>query len=163
MCQDDLESMYKVLDGKTSVLFWCDGRASEQASSEETSKSHKRKVGNLSVSHRTKRQEIEMELDETVRKMKEKHGTKFSLLQLRLWARMIAADNHESIDNPSQVPAITGITPKREKKESLSSALAGAAAIFASALRSPSGIVNASNVDINNDSSPNNKAPRCCI
>ena len=45
MCQEDLESMYKVLDGKTSVLLWCDGRASEQASSEETSKSRRRKTG----------------------------------------------------------------------------------------------------------------------
>ena len=100
-----------------------------------------------------------MELDETVRKMKEKYSTKFSLLQLRLWAQMIVAGNHENIDNPPQVPAITGITPKLEKKESLSSALAGGAAIFASALGSPSGVVNASNVVIN-DSSPNNKAPR---
>ena len=49
---------------------------------------------------------------------------KYSLPQLRLWARMITGGNHESADDPPQVPAITGITPKREKRESLASALA---------------------------------------
>lgn len=65
--------------------------------------------------------------------LREKNGFTYSLPQLRLWAQMIAAGHHESTDNPPQIPAITGIT----QKKSLSSALAGAAVSFASALRSP--------------------------
>lgn len=152
MCQDDLESMYKTLQGRTSVLLWCDGRPTDI--SDEEPQSRKRK-NSSPVSNPTKRKELDIDLDDTVRKLREKHGSTYSLPQMRLWARMIAAGHHESTDNPPQIPAITGITPKREKKTSLSSALAGAAVSFASALRSPGTNANASSVVINAESPKN--------
>ena len=54
--------------------------------------------------------------------------------QLRLWARMISSGNHESTDDPPKVPAITGITPKKEKS-SLAVAISNAATTFAQALK----------------------------
>ena len=50
---------------------------------------------------------------------------------------MIEAGNHESTDNPPLILAITGITPKREKKPSLSDVIAGAATTLANAFWSP--------------------------
>ena len=123
MCQADLDSMYKALQGKKKVLLWCDGRVTEHASCEETSQSYKRK-NSPPMSNANKRQKMDLELDGIVCELREKHGSAYSLPQIPLWARMIVAGHHESTDNPPQIPAITGITPKR-KKESLSSALAG--------------------------------------
>ena len=136
MCQADLDSMYKSLNGKQSLLLWCDGKTTEAISGETSTKSRKRKSASP-VHHTSKRQAMEEEVDEIVSELKKKHGSKYSLPQLRLWGRMIAAGNHESTDDPPQIPAITGITPKRDKKESLASAIAGAAATFATALRTP--------------------------
>lgn len=123
--------MYK--SAKQSIVLWCDARTSE-------SNCDSRKCKDDSPpAHAppSKRQSIEDGVKETVRDLQEKHGTKYSIPQFRLWARMIAAGNHASTDDPPQIPEITGVTPKREKKESLQVALAGAAATFAHALRNP--------------------------
>ena len=40
-----------------------------------------------------------------------------SVPQLRLWARMVVTGIHDDLEEPPQVPMITGITPKRAKKE----------------------------------------------
>ena len=50
---------------------------------------------------------------------------------------MIAAGHHDSLHDPPQIPAITGVTPKRKKQESLAETLAGVAAAFVSAMRTP--------------------------
>ena len=55
--------------------------------------------------------------------LKDKHSGKFSIPQLRLWARMVARGIHDDMEEPPQVPMITGITPKRAKRETLSDAL----------------------------------------
>ena len=47
---------------------------------------------------------------------------------------MIVSGNHESMTNPPQIPAITGIQPKRVKRESLGE---GAASTIVGALRTP--------------------------
>ena len=48
---------------------------------------------------------------------------KFSVPQLHLWARMAATGIHDDLEESPQVAMITGITPKRAKKETLSDAL----------------------------------------
>ncbi len=153
MCQGDLNAMYRSLHEarKGSILLWRDARSSTPGPSTEletqpSSGSRKRKVTlDPPVS---KRQQIEDDVEETVKDLKEKHGSKFSTPQLRLWARMIAAGNHESVDDPPNIPAITGVIPKREKKESLADPISSAATTFAQALRPPemkAGVVSANN------------------
>ena len=51
--------------------------------------------------------------------------------QLRLWARCIISGNHESSDEPSDLPPITGNGPKKPRKQSLGDALMEAANTFA--------------------------------
>lgn len=69
------------------------------------------------------RQEKEEEVETLFCELRDKHSGKFSVLQLRLWERMVATGIHDDLEEPPQVPMITGITPKRAKKETLSDAL----------------------------------------
>ena len=83
--------------------------------------------GNPVSSKRAKKEEIDI-IFETLR---ERHKEKFSDPQLRLWARMQASRLHHDLDNPPNVPAITGrpVTKKRkkDKESSFTDALTGAA------------------------------------
>ena len=50
---------------------------------------------------------------------KKEQGDKYSMPQLRLWARCIVSENHESTDEPPDLPPITGNGPKKPRKQSL--------------------------------------------
>ena len=114
MCQKDLFGMYKSL--KTSnVLLWCDAcKPTAETKKEVEELTHKRKdpPTNQPIS---KHRQAEDDIDDIVRVLKDKHRTKYTMPQLRLWARMASLGNHKSTDDPPKVPAITGIVPKKEK------------------------------------------------
>ena len=80
--QEDLDAMYKI----DKLLLWADARVAVVDGA--TVVGQKRKCGD-SYSFVNKRQQIEAEVDSTVEELKEKHGDKYSLPQLRLWARSI--------------------------------------------------------------------------
>lgn len=128
--QEDLELMYTTMK-KKDILLWCDAR------SESTTNEKKRKS---QVEHveppPSKRKLIEDKVDDTVEELKERHDDRYTLPQLRLWARMISAGHHESLDDPPQIPALTGVTPKRKQKESLAEAITGAASTLVGAFHS---------------------------
>ena len=132
MTQEDLNAMYKT--GKDKIMLWAD--ACVTASDGNTLIGQKRKCGD-SYSFVSKRQQIEAEVDSTVPELKEKQGDKYSLPQLRLWARSIISGNHDSTEEPPDLPAITGIGPKKQKKQSLGGALVEAARTFVGANLGP--------------------------
>ena len=113
--------------GRGEICLWCDGQQGEDRTSRDRSPSKKKS---------SKRDEKEKEVDEVFKDLKDKHGCKYSGPQLRLWARMITNGLHESLDDPPQVPMITGIN-KRQKQDSLSEALTGAALAFAKVITPP--------------------------
>lgn len=140
MCQEDLDMMNDSLGkGKPNILLWCDGRSANSLDSSDSASScgRKRKSPPVSEPLPSKRQQLDDSIADTVKELKEKHESKYTFPQLRLWARMIVAGNHDSTDTPPLIPAITGIQPKREKKSSLSDVIAGAAVTFANAVKSP--------------------------
>ena len=152
----DLASMYASLPkGKTSILLWCDGRSHHSCdTSEELGRSQKRKSSVDINPPPSKRKQMESDVDEISSELKEQHGTKYTLPQIRLWARMIVAGNQESMTDPPQIPAITGIQPKKAKRESLGEALVEAASTIVGALRKPEikqSNVGATNVVITSD------------
>ncbi len=130
--QEDLNAMYKT--GKDKILLWADALVT--ASDGNTLIGQKRKCSD-SYSFVNKRQQIEAEVDSTVAELKEKQGDKYSLPQLRLWARSIISGNHDSTEEPPDLPAITGIGLKKQKKQSLGEALVEAARTFVGANRGP--------------------------
>ena len=70
-----------------------------------------------------------MKVNETFKDLKQQYGENYSGPQLRLWARMIANVLHESLNDPPQMPMITGHVKKKGQK-SLTEALTGAAVVF---------------------------------
>ena len=101
--------------------------------------------GSTPVQKSSKKQKLETQLiDETedklesiVKRLKEKHGNAYSGPQYRLWGRMIVSGTHDDEDDPPKVPIITGIEPRKPKKEPLSGVIAGAATAIVEALKSP--------------------------
>ena len=92
----------------------------------------------------SRRQEKEIFKD-----LKEKHAEKYDTPKLRLWSRMMASNLHDSLDEPPNVPAFNGSTPKKSRQQSFSDAISGAAIAFANVLhtrQSPKGIVNESSI-----------------
>jgi hypothetical protein len=127
--QEDLTSMYLKFTSGWEIFLWCNGRDDE---SENVPASLKRKNDCPTT---TKRQAREDELDSIFKQLKEKHEDKYTIPQLRLWARMISCGTHDDIDEPPRVPMIVGAPlPKRQKQESLTTALVGAATAFANAI-----------------------------
>ena len=127
---EDLNKLYQLYeDGE--VFLWCDGKEEtvDKNSDEETAKRKNRKLESA-VRAKHSREE---DLDSIYRELQEKHGSLYSGPQLRLWARMITAGTHDDKEDPPKVPMITGVVPKRQKQDTLSDALAGAATAFAKA------------------------------
>ena len=128
--QEDLNLMYE--SKKEKILLWADARHTRVQSpntSGSSSRGQKRKSADP-FGLTSKRQQIESEVD-VVSDLKKKQGDKYSLPQLRLWARCIVSGNHESTDEPPDLPPITGNGPKKPKKQSFGGALVEAASTFA--------------------------------
>ena len=81
-----------------------------------------------------RRQEQEDEVDQYYRTLVNKHKEMFITPQYRLWARMHVAGIHDSMDDPPDVPAFSSNPPKRQRKNSLTESLTGAAVAFANTL-----------------------------
>ena len=81
------------------------------------------------------RQDRQEDLESIHSELQKKHRDSYSGPQLRLWARMIVSGTHDDMEEPPRVPMIRGLVPKRQKQETLSDALAGAATAFVNAFR----------------------------
>ena len=156
--EGDLKEMY-AKDSKKSIFLWCD-RAEEQ------SKEIKRKRSSShDNSSKSKRIEIDENLEETAERIREVHGDKFSYSQYRIWARLVKTGMFKDISVVPPIPALQGTPqpPKRVQNESLKDVIAGAAVTFVNAMRTPdysSSSVKAQNsVVINAQSSPPKAVP----
>lgn len=96
----ELETMYNIHQKKKRILFWLKckpkskKRASPECTSGDTPKS-KRQTALINTMN---------EVDEIVSKLKEKHGEKFTPLQLNCWAHMVNTHKHDSLDTPPDKP-----------------------------------------------------------
>jgi hypothetical protein len=111
----------------------------------------KRKRSGNQDAPKSKRFELETEIDDTVTQLKDIHGDKYTAPQMRMWARYIQAGHYKDLVEPLPLPAFKGIPPKRE---SLSDTIAGAAVTFVNAIRSPESKVKTNNVVINAQTPP---------
>ncbi len=118
---DDLNRMYGAFKDTDEILMWCDG---DSAGSD---KSRKRK-----------RDSERDNVDAIYLELKEKHQNLFTVPQLKLWARMIHCDTHESYDKPPAIPMFQGSEPKRQKKETVAESIADGMAAISKALSPPS-------------------------
>ena len=49
---------------------------------------------------KSRQEEKEELVESTIKKLKEKHGTRFTPMQVRIWSEMIAGDLYVSLDDP---------------------------------------------------------------
>ena len=130
----DLNLMYQAIGAKRELVLWCDARSEPQKNKDAAKVSKRKSTEDTENRPPTKRKQIEENVSDIVDELKLKHESKYTMPQMRLWARMIASGNHESLDDPPLIPALTGIAPKR-RRESLSSVVAGVASSIANAIR----------------------------
>ena len=128
VCKQDLGNMNQSLSQSKFLLLWCDARDKQYASD------NKRQKKSDEPEPPSKRQQIEDELDEVYKELKEKHGSKYSLPQLRCWARLLMTDKHKSKD---EIPEFL-INQPRKSKQSLAEAITGAMNTLADAVKCPS-------------------------
>ncbi len=132
--KEDLNTMYTRFAPGHEIFLWCDGREEDKEGSQGVATKQKPQ----SEGPVNKRQAREEELDSTFKELKKNHGDAYSGPQLRLWARMVISGTHDNLDDPPRVPIIVGAPlPKRQKQESIATALVGAATAFAKALSPP--------------------------
>ena len=103
-----------------------------QGAQQPSEQKHKRSVNQDAP--KSKRFELEMDVDNTVTQLKDIHGDKYTAPQMRMWARYIQAGHYKDLVEPPPLLAFKGVPPKRERKESLSGAIAEAAFTFTSVL-----------------------------
>ena len=135
MCQEDLDSLNKLVEKRAgSVMLWCDGKSAPGLEPNTSTSGTKRKK-KADDPPPTKRQQIEDELESVVKDLQEKHGNKYTLPQLRCWARMITSGKYQDTDT---IPVFLDLNnqPKKQKRASLAEAITGAAVTFAKAVKS---------------------------
>ena len=67
--------------------------------------------------------------------LKERHGDKYDIPKLRLWARMVTSGLHDSTDEPLSVPIFNNVTPKR-RRNVISEAITDAAGAIMKSINS---------------------------
>ena len=140
---DDLVQMYETVKNKSSIFLWCDRRT------DSAQQRNCKRPTSQTDAPKSKRYELEAEVDNIVTQLKEIHGDKFTAPQLRMWARYVQAGHYKDLEEPPPLPALKGVPPKRVRKESLSDVIAGAAVSFVNAIRSPDSNLHTNNVVIN--------------
>jgi hypothetical protein len=129
---DDLKQMYEHFKAQEDIQLWCDAVNcdGDKSSASDTQKGKKRR--------REPEKSSEDDVDTIYQELKEKHKDKYTIPQLRLWARMIHCGTHDGYDNPPAVPMFSGTQPKRPRKESLADTIAESVAAFSKAFGSNS-------------------------
>ena len=114
---EDLDEVWNDIRRGKNVVLWCDGLK------EVTLKTQKRKrgvddseddfnedpdIGKTSCKKKKKVAEVrERKVDETVDKLREKHGNSFTQMQYRIWSERIVGNVHSSVDLPPNTSMFT--------------------------------------------------------
>ena len=93
---------------------------------------NKKKTDEVSPSSSSKRDVHENEVDKVFHELRSKHADDYTGPQYRIWSRMIVNKIHESLEEPPNIPIITGGVPRGKRKttsssDAISEALIGAA------------------------------------
>ena len=69
----------------------------------------------------------DLKMNRASKKQKNNELLEKNIPSSRLWARMLCFGCHDDYENPPSIPAFVSIAPKKQWKDNLSEALAGAA------------------------------------
>ena len=162
----DLTAMYYTFQPGSTVTIWCESKDDSTSTDITTTTSARRKskvsskkdTGDSSNKHTSISHEEDV--DEFVEKLRKKHleEGKYSEPPLRLWAQMLARGHHQSLDDPPNIPLITGglatkKTPKRDELSDVVVMAMKAASHYFSAATKPS-----DQLSLNSESTPHSSA-----
>ena len=98
--RDDIDEFYSLVNGSqnNAVCLWCDGlRLSKKRDSGDDSDGDMPKSKKARKSESSER---DKEVQDCLQKLKDKHGSTYSPMQLCIWAEMKAVGQHMSLDTP---------------------------------------------------------------
>lgn len=113
---DDIDAMYKG-QSTSEILLWCDARTAEDDEEDLPVSANKRSKQDNGPLAAGKRAQLSEKTQQIVTDLQKQHGDQYSMVQYRLWARMITAGIHSMTDNPPAVPAISGTLKKSSIKK----------------------------------------------
>ena len=128
----DLNSMYKQFERGDTITFFCDGKPEKLSEKRKRKSTAEHMPESAHDDHELKVKKVALDLGA-------RHGDKYDDNQLKLWARMMVNKQHDDMDNPPNIPLITGGIKRHARKESLTEVISGAATAFAKALASQRG------------------------
>ena len=116
---EDLSEMYILHKRKRDILLWCYSDVGDQSGTFTCSTNLQRKRCTVSDTPppSSKRQAIAKnicEVEEIIKKLKEKYGDAYSVEKLNCWAHMLNVGKHSSYDEPPDLPFFK----KRKEKRS---------------------------------------------
>lgn len=162
VAREDLNTMYDSAKDD-EITLWCDKKVDplEHLVTPSRKRRNADTEDGTPASKASKADEREQELLQIVDQLSTKHSEKYTVPQLRLWAKYIQSKRHDSYEEPPNIPLITG-TPdsstKSTRKESFGDALAGAATAIVRALKPQSPKRSSTQGSATNSFSPNSHA-----
>lgn len=126
----DLVSMYKHYEGSDTITLFCDGKTT-------TPTGRKRKhsaTSGIASNENVSANDHEEEVKQTALELSDRHQDRWNMRQYQIWARMFVNNQWDSLDEPPNIPLITGSAKKIPRRENLSEAISGAAVAFAKVL-----------------------------
>lgn len=156
--KQDLLDAWRVLEKSKSLTLWCHGRDTHKRKKHdadldaghndaaESDDEGGRSMGKRACTAGQKKtrstsEEKAMQVQELKGQLEQKHGTKYSGCQYRLWAEMLFAGVHKDMDEAPQVPMFDRGTPRKRTSSSgtdLSNALTDVAVAIKNAFNPPS-------------------------
>lgn len=119
---DDLHRMYRVYERGSEIILWCDGKPADK------SKKRVQSDDDNETAPVNKKARHEEQVEKLCVELGEKHGSRYSQPQYKLWSRMIKAGQWKSDENPPDIPMFTGPGAVRSaRKDSTADILANAA------------------------------------
>lgn len=104
---DDLKEMYVLYKRKQEILLWCYGDVGEQTGFNPPPQRKRKQASNTDAPPPGKRQAIAKsinEVEDIIKKLKEKHGDAYSVEKLNCWAHMLNVGKHSSYEEPPDFP-----------------------------------------------------------
>ena len=107
----DCKSMYESYKRGDTITIWCVGTQDYETPELNTSRKRKSTEEPESQTTSSRRDAHENEVDRVFQELRSTHKDKFTGPQYRVWSRMIVNKIHDSMDEPPNIPIITGEPP----------------------------------------------------
>ena len=126
----DLDVMYDSLTPGSKITLWCDGIGNAHTDGTSEPSTKRRKTTTFVSTASDSSPKTTDNVDQIFKDLKSKHSD-MENTKLRLWAKLIEKGRYDDLDNPPQIPLITGSPAPAKKRDTISNALVDAATVVA--------------------------------